>query len=51
MIPAVIEKFIYAATFMALYLQSRIHPSDLAFGIVDLLFGILFLAGFLKTAS
>jgi len=51
MIPAVIEKFIYAVTFIALYLQSRIHPSDLAFGIVDLLFGILFLTAFFKTAS
>lgn len=51
MIPAVIEKFIYAVTFMALYLQSRIHPSDLAFGIVDLLFGILFLTAFFKTAG
>ena len=51
MIPAVIEKFIYAVTFLALYLQSRIHPLDLAFGIIDLLFGILFLTAFFKTAS
>jgi hypothetical protein len=51
MIPAVIEKFIYAVTFLALYLQSRIHPSDLAFGVVDLLFGILFLTAIFKTAS
>lgn len=51
MIPALIEKFIYAVTFLSLYLQSRIHPSDLAFGVVDLLFGILFLTAFFKTAS
>ena len=51
MIPAVIEKFIYAVTFLALYLQSRIHLSDLAFGVVGLLFGILFLTAFFKTAS
>jgi hypothetical protein len=51
MIPAVIEKFIYAITFLALYLQSRIHLSDLVFGVVDLLFGILFLTAFFKTAS
>jgi hypothetical protein len=50
-IPSVIEKLIYAVTFLALYQQSRIHPSDLAFGIVDLLFGILFLTAFFKTAS
>jgi vacuolar-type H+-ATPase subunit I/STV1 len=51
MIPAVIEKFIYAITFITLYLQSRIHASDLAFGVVDLLFGILFLTAFFKTAN
>src|SRR5882757_5512333 len=51
MIPAVIEKFIYAVTFLALYLQSHIHPSDLAFGVVDLLFGILFLTAIFKAAS
>jgi len=47
----VIEKFIYAITFITLYLQSRIHASDLAFGVVDLLFGILFLTAFFKTAN
>lgn len=51
MIPAVIEKLVYAVTFLALYLQSRIHPFDLAFGAVDLLFGILFVSAFFKTAS
>ena len=51
MIPAAIEKLIYAVTFLALYLQSRIHPSDLVFGVVDLLFGVLFLTAFFKTAS
>jgi hypothetical protein len=51
MIPAVIEKFIYVITVLSLYMQSRIHASDLTFGVIDLLFGVLFLTAFFKTAS
>jgi hypothetical protein len=51
MIPAVIEKFTYAGAAITLYLQSRLHASDLTFGIGDLVFGFLFLAAFFKTAS
>jgi hypothetical protein len=49
MIPSVLEKFGYGATLIALYLQHRLHPQDLALGGVDILFGALFLAAFFKT--
>lgn len=51
MIPAVLEKFGYGATLTALYLQQRLHPSDLVFGGVDTLFGLLFLVSFFRTKS
>jgi hypothetical protein len=51
MIPAVLEKFGYGATLLALYLQNRLHLQDLALGGVDVLFGVLFLAAFFKTAN
>lgn len=49
MIAGVIEKFAYAAALFVLYLQRRLHASDLTFAGADLLLGILFLAAFLKT--
>jgi hypothetical protein len=47
----VLEKFGYGATLLVLYLQNRLHPQDLVFGGVDALFGVLFLAAFLKTGK
>jgi hypothetical protein len=49
MIAAIAEKFSYAVAMIALYLQSRIHPSDLTFAGADLLFGVLFAIAFVKT--
>ena len=51
MIPAVLEKFGYGATLTALYLQHRLHTSDLVFGGVDALFGVLFLGAFFKVSE
>ncbi len=51
MIPSVIEKFGYGATFLVLYSQKRIHPSDLPFAGVDVLFGVLFLLAFFRTSA
>jgi hypothetical protein len=51
MIPAVLDKFGYGGTLTALYLQHRLHPSDLVFGGVDALFGVLFLVAFFRTKS
>ena len=51
MIPSVLEKFGYGATLLVLYLQNRLHLQDLALGGIDVLFGMLFLAAFFKTAN
>jgi hypothetical protein len=51
MIPSVLEKFGYGVTLLVLYLQNRLHPQDLALGGVDVLFGVLFLVAFFKTAG
>ena len=49
MIAGMAEKFSYGATLSVLYLQRRLHASDLTFGAVDLLFGVLFVLAFLRT--
>lgn len=49
MIACMVEKFTYAASLTVLYLQGRLHPTDLTFGAVDCLFGVLFVAVFLRT--
>jgi len=51
MIPSMLEKFGYGVTLTVLYLQNRLHPQDLALGGIDLLFGLLFLAAYFKTAN
>lgn len=51
MIPAVVEKFGYAATLLVLYLQNHLHPQDLALGGIDVVFGVLFMAAFFKTRN
>ena len=51
MIVGVAEKFAYAAALITLYLQNRLHRSDLTFGVVDLLFWIFFILAFLKTEA
>jgi len=48
MIPAVLEKFGYGISLIALYLQHRLHGADVAFGSIDLLFGVLFLVAFAR---
>lgn len=50
-IPSVIEKFSYAIALFVLFLHSRLHGTDLTFGAVDLMFGLLFVAAFFQTAS
>jgi hypothetical protein len=51
MIPSVIEKFGYGASLLFLYLQQRLHVSDLVLGGVDVLFGVLFLLAFFRTSA
>jgi hypothetical protein len=50
MLPSILEKFGYGATFAVLYLQHRLHASDAALAAIDLLFGLLFLLAFFRTA-
>ena len=51
MIPAMLEKFGYVISLIALYLQSPLRASDLVFGGADLILGILFIVAFFKTAA
>jgi hypothetical protein len=51
MVACIVEKFCYGATFAALYLQHRLHASDLIFGAVDTLLGVLFVVAFFKTKA
>ncbi len=50
MIPSVLEKFGYGVVQFALFAQHRLHASDLVFGGVDMLLGVLFLIAFFRTA-
>jgi hypothetical protein len=49
MIPSMVEKFGYGIAVVALVLEHRMRLQDLAFGSVDLLFGVLFIVAFFKT--
>ncbi len=51
MIPSMIEKVGYGASLFVLYLQQRIHPSDVVFAGVDAVFGVLFLLAFFRTSA
>ena len=47
---AVFEKFSFGAATAVLYLQHRLHTSDLALGGIDSFFGVLFLVAFFRTS-
>ena len=49
MIPSVLEKFSYGIPVVILVMQGRMHSSDLVFGGVDLLLGVLFVVAFFRT--
>jgi hypothetical protein len=49
MLAAIVEKFSYAAALIVLFAQNRLHTSDLTFGVVDLLLGVLFVVAFART--
>src|SRR5579863_100009 len=51
MIPSVFEKFGYGTTLLVLFLKNRLHVQDLVLGGVDVLFGLLFMVAFFKTAD
>jgi hypothetical protein len=49
MFAAIVEKLSYAAALIVLFAQNRLHASDLTFGVVDLLFAVLFVIAFVRT--
>ena len=51
MILSALEKFIYGVTLLVLFLQGRMHGTDLMLGGVDTLLGVLFLVAFVKTRA
>jgi hypothetical protein len=51
MIPSVLEKFSFGIAVVALYLQHRGSSFLLGFAIIDLIFGALFIAAYMKTAA
>jgi hypothetical protein len=51
MLPSILEKFAYAVSLTVLYLQQRLHGSDLVFAGIDGLFGIFFISAFLRTPA
>lgn len=48
-IAAIVEKFSYSVALAVLYLEGRLHASDLTFAGTDLLLGFLFIVAFLNT--
>jgi uncharacterized membrane protein YccC len=49
MVPSMLEKFSYGIAVVILVVQGRMHSSDLAFGGIALVFGILFVIAFFRT--
>jgi hypothetical protein len=49
MIPAMFEKFSYVLTLAVLHLHGRVSRVDARAGVPDVLFGLLFIAAFVKT--
>src|SRR5436853_3993698 len=51
MVVAALEKLSYGNTLLVLFLEHRLHATDLALGGIDSLLAILFLLGFFKTRA
>jgi hypothetical protein len=49
MIPAILEKLVYAIPVIFLVAQKRTSPNDLLFAAIDLTIGVLFLLAFFRT--
>ncbi|HKE30850.1 MAG TPA: hypothetical protein VKD65_03935 [Candidatus Angelobacter sp.] len=51
MIPAILEKLSFAVPVMILYAQQRIGAAMLTAGMLDLMFGVLFVVAYVKVAK
>jgi hypothetical protein len=51
MIPAIIEKFSFSIATCILFLQNRLAVPLFLAGLIDLIFGLLFVAAYFKTAA
>lgn len=51
MIPSMLEKLGYGGAVVVLYAQGRMHPQDLAFGLADLVFVVLFAIAFVAVGK
>jgi hypothetical protein len=51
MIPAVLEKLSFGVAAVILYLQQRVPPIIVGFGLLDLMLAALFVAAYVKTAA
>lgn len=49
MIPSIVEKFSFGIAIIVLFLQNRLAIPLFAAGLIDLTFGLLFIAAFVKT--
>jgi len=49
MVPSIFEKFSYGIALLVLYSQAHLPASDLVWGGIDLLLGVLFVVAFLTT--
>lgn len=50
MLPSILEKLAWGVPVLILYLQNAVSTSILGAGMIDLAWGVLFVAAFLKTA-
>jgi hypothetical protein len=51
MLPAMFEKFSYGIAVVILFLEGRLHKSDLVLNGLDLVWGVLFIIAFIKTSG
>lgn len=51
MLPAVLEKATFGLATVALWLGSRLSAAGLAFGVIDLALGVLFMTAYLRTSE
>ena len=49
MIPAILEKLVYAIPVIILVAEKRTNPNDLVFSAIDLTLGALFVAAYIRT--